>query len=306
MNPDGYNFLAYCQECECVRSASCSRSRLVAHNQIRVGAVVCGHAWDLGLHTDTANRDSLAFDVLEPVRPPIELWLLDWIAKEPLRRADFFETGSGNCRLMSQICSKLGGTALAWRKLVAPWAEYVARTLWTSTKSARTGNSILPTRLTQQRRTEAKGKVWIATVEPPKTDHLCRGCGKTITNESTHCAGCAVEAATKRLISAASLGRVAARTPEARAKHGATRRRHAKACSKWDASTQPAWLTDEVYTEEIQPQLAQMSTSPIASRIGVSRWYAGRIRQGYLPHPRHWQALAQLAGVRRPNPAKAL
>jgi hypothetical protein len=46
----------------------------------------------------------------------------------------------------------------------------------------------------------------MAIVEPPKTDHFCRGCGKTITNESTHCAGCAVEAATKRLISVASLG----------------------------------------------------------------------------------------------------
>ncbi len=29
----------------------------------------------------------------------------------------------------------------------------------------------------------------------------------------------------------------------------------------------------------------------------VSRWYAGRIRQGYRPHPRPWQALAQLVGV---------
>jgi hypothetical protein len=32
----------------------------------------------------------------------------------------------------------------------------------------------------------------------------CRSCGKTITNESTRCADCAVEAATKRLVSAAS------------------------------------------------------------------------------------------------------
>jgi hypothetical protein len=33
----------------------------------------------------------------------------------------------------------------------------------------------------------------------------------------------------------------------------------------------------------------------IASRIEVSRWYAGRIREGYRPHPRHWEALAELA-----------
>jgi hypothetical protein len=35
----------------------------------------------------------------------------------------------------------------------------------------------------------------------------------------------------------------------------------------------------------------------IASRIGVSRWYAGRIRQGYVPHPRHWVALAEQVGI---------
>jgi hypothetical protein len=170
----------------------------------------------------------------------------------------------------------------------------------------RAGNSVPPTRLTQQRRTEATGKVWISLVDHPKTDHLCRGCGKKITNESTNCAHCAVDKATERLIGVASLGRKAALSPESRAKHGATRRRHAKACSEWDASKQPAWITDRVYTEEVQPQLSQMSTSAIASRIGVSRWYAGRIRQGYRPHPRHWQALAQLMGVRQPNPAKAL
>lgn len=60
---------------------------------------------------------------------------------------------------------------------------------------------------------------------------------------------------------------------------------------------QPAWITDHVYTEVVQPQLSQMSTSAIASRIGVSRWYAGRIRQGYRPHPRHWLTLTQMVGL---------
>jgi hypothetical protein len=98
--------------------------------------------------------------------------------------------------------------------------------------------------------------------------------------------------------SAASLGRVAARSPEARAKHVASRRRHAEESSAWDQSRQPAWLTGEVFLKQIQPQLADVSTSAIHSRIGVSRWYAGRIREGYYPHPRHWLALAELVGLR--------
>lgn len=270
---------------------------LEAETRLALSALGLDPGLGVGLHTDTANRDSLALDVLEPVRPQVETWLLDWVAREPLRRVDFFETRTGNCRLMSGICTKLGGTVSVWGKLVAPWAEYVARTLWAGAKSGRTRNSVPPTRLTQQRRTEAKGKVWIAAVEPPKADHLCRGCGKMITNRRTNCADCAIGRATERLANAARIGRVAARSPEARAKHAASRRRHAQACSAWDASMQPPWLTSEVFSQQIEPLLANIPTAAIRSRIGVSRWYAGRIRQGYRPHPRHWQALAVLVGV---------
>jgi hypothetical protein len=56
-------------------------------------------------------------------------------------------------------------------------------------------------------------------------------------------------------------------------------------------------LGTEFYDENIRPRLARMSSSAIASRIGVSRWYSGRIREGYRPHPRHWLALAELASV---------
>ncbi|MGA8621598.1 MAG: CRISPR-associated endonuclease Cas1 [Candidatus Sulfotelmatobacter sp.] len=270
---------------------------LEAEARLAITSLGLDHGLGLGLHTDTADRSSVAFDILEPVRPEVERWLLDWIASEPLRRADFFETATGNCRLMAPMCTKLSATAPAWRKLVAPWAEYVARTLWAGTKSGRGRNSVPPTRLTQQRRTEDKGKIWLATVEPPKADHFCRGCGKTITNGRTHCAKCAVGAATERLIDAARSGRVAGHTPEALAKEAQTQRQHAQARSAWTPASQPSWLTVQVYLQKIQPPLTRMSNSAIASRIGVSRWYAGRIRKGYRPHPRHWEALADLAGV---------
>jgi len=249
----------------------------------------------LGLHTDTADRSSLVFDVLEPVRPEVERWLLSWISNEPLRRVDFFESANGNARLMSPMCKKLSETIAIWRKLVAPWAEFLARSLWTGVKSGR--NSSPPTRLTQQRRIQGKGKVVKVSVQHPKADHLCRGCGKAITAGRTHCGNCAISGATERLLNASELGRLAARKPEARAKHVASRQRHAKACSEWDASMQPDWLTDQVYTKKIQPLLMRKSSSDIAKRLGVSRWYAGRIREGYRPHPRLWRALATLAGV---------
>jgi hypothetical protein len=43
----------------------------------------------------------------------------------------------------------------------------------------------------------------------------------------------------------------------------------------WKSSDQPAWLTEEFYSEKVQPVLVAMSASVIARRISVSRWYAG-------------------------------
>lgn len=199
----------------------------------------------------------------------------------------------GNCRLSSSLCSKLSETAPTWGRFVAPWAEYVARTLLSSTSRLK-----LPaTRLTQQHKREAKGSSPFPPPAPaPRRGNLCRGCGKIIRRGRTDCADCAIEGATQRLASAARIGRSVSHTPEARAKQSATRRRHARGCSEWDLSTQPAWLTENVFLQKVEPLLAALSTSKIAAAIGVSRGYAGRIREGYRPHPRHWRALAELTG----------
>ena len=65
---------------------------------------------DLGLgvlHVDASNRDSLALDILEPVRPQVDAYLLDWITRQPLRREWFFEQRDGNCRLMAALAVRL-------------------------------------------------------------------------------------------------------------------------------------------------------------------------------------------------------
>jgi CRISPR-associated endonuclease Cas1 len=251
----------------------------------------------IGLHTDTANRDSLALDVLEPIRPEIETWLLNWISSEPLRRSDFFETETGNVRIVSGLCKKLSETGPVWRKLVAPWAEHLAQSLWTATKPKHERDLLCPTRLTQQRRTEAKGGAWTVRIRAPKSEHLCPGCGKTIHDRSSECAQCAVGSATKKMLDAARIGRLTANGPEAQAKRAIKARKNALAQHSWKASDQPAWLTQDLFEKKIQPLLANISMSVIRSSIAVSKWYASKIRQGYRPHPRHWQTLAELVNV---------
>ena len=87
----------------------------LAESECRLALCACGLDAGIGfVHVETRNRDSLALDLLETIRPSIEAWLLNWITEEPLRRSDFFETGSGNCRLMSRLCSELSETAPTW------------------------------------------------------------------------------------------------------------------------------------------------------------------------------------------------
>jgi hypothetical protein len=259
---------------------------LEAETRLAVAALGLDAGLGLGLHTDTADRSSLVFDVLEPVRPEVEKWILSWIASEPLRRADFFETSTGNARLMAPMCTKLSETAPVWGKRVAPWAEYVAHTLWATTSPSKSERKP-STPLTQRHRRIAKGRPSFPEVKTPQPERLCRGCGKGLQGDSMHCKKCDLQIATRRLVEVAQAGRIAGHTPKAIAKEAATHRKHAQARAAWNPAKQPAWLTEQVFSKKIQPALAEASATAIAKGIGVSRWYAGKIRQGYRPHPRH-------------------
>ena len=247
------------------------------------------------LHVDTPARDSLACDLMEPIRAQIDAYLLDWVTRQPLRREWFFEERDGNCRLMGSFAVRLSETLPIWRRAVAPVVEWVARAFWST---IRRPDAPIATRLTQNNKREAKGALPLpTTISAPRRDNLCRGCGKTIQDGRTNCVRCAVDDATKNMLDAARIGRQTANGPEAQLKRADTQRKNALAQHAWKSSDQPAWLTDTFYSEKVQPVITAMSASAIARQISVSRWYAGRIREGYRPHPRHWLALAKLASV---------
>jgi hypothetical protein len=234
---------------------------------------------------------------MEAVRPDVERWLHQWVTTEPLRRSDFHESGAGNCRLMSRLCSQLSETAPTWGKLVAPWAEYVARTLW----GTKRGSERPPaTRLTQQHKREAKGSTVMAANSAPRPPRLCRSCGSSIASDRRYCWTCGVDYSREQLVELAKEGRVAAQTPEAQARRAETKCRHDLALKDWSPSQQPDWLTQEFYVQKILPKLAEITVRVLASAIDVSLPYAGDIRASRRrPHPRHWQALAGLVGVLR-------
>src|SRR6516164_5692234 len=63
-----------------------------------------------------------------------------------------------------------------------------------------------------------------------------------------------------------------------------------------EVSNSTAASPKKMYSEKTRPRLANVRTCAIRSRLGISWWYANKIRQGYRPHPRHWEALVELAG----------
>jgi CRISPR/Cas system-associated endonuclease Cas1 len=270
----------------------------VLESESRLAAAALGLDPGLGvLHVDTPARDSLACDIMEPVRSAVDSYVLDWITRQPLKREWFFQQRDGNCRLMAPFAVRLSETASIWRRVVSPVAEWINKQFWLTTQK-QTHSIDAPTHLTQAHRREVKGglpETTVRVVQP--TENLCPGCGKTIRNDSSTCIQCAIPNATKNMLDAARIGRLTANGPGAQAKRARKAQKNALAQHSWKESDQPAWLTPELFAEKIQPLLSSVPMSSIRHAIGVSRWYASKIRKGYRPHPRHWQKLTELAGI---------
>src|SRR5262249_33846822 len=72
----------------------------VLESESRLALAALGLDPGLGvLHSDLRSRDSLAADLMEPVRPEVDALLLRLLKTEQLRREWFFEQRDGNCRL---------------------------------------------------------------------------------------------------------------------------------------------------------------------------------------------------------------
>jgi CRISPR-associated endonuclease Cas1 len=270
----------------------------VLEAEVRLSAIATGMDPCLGfLHADTPHRDSLIFDLMEPVRPRIDAFVLDWVSRTALQREWFFELGNGNCRLMAPLACRLSETASTWRQIVAPHAEWVTRTLWSA--QAKHSSTFGPaTPLTQRRRREVRGGTPLSPKPPERLPNICQACGLTNTFGYTRCRKCDAELVVLRMRDAARAGRIAAQSPRARAARAEKQRQQQTAQRSWDPAAQPSWLTKEFYLEHVRPKLHDLPTSAVARTIGVSLQYAVSIRHGtFIPHPRHWLKLAELVGI---------
>jgi CRISPR-associated endonuclease Cas1 len=247
------------------------------------------------LHKDTRNRDSLASDVLEAVRPQVDAFLLDWLTREPLRRQWFLEERNGNCRLMSSLASRLSETCAIWRRAVAPFAEGIARALWSKRSRSEA------TRLTQNEKRAAKGILSDIDLRTPQLRYsTCRLCGTEVRHTQKYCRDCVPKIVRENVLKAGRLGRQNTHRPEAQSRRSETQRRQNAALNAWHPKDKPDWLDEQTYRSQIRPRLLTVQVPRIAAAILVSEPYALRIRAARcIPHPRHWLTLARLVGVQR-------
>ena len=202
---------------------------------------------------------------------------------------------------MGSFAARLSETALTWGRAVAPIAEWVAQALWNSSRRPAKKEENIPTRLTQRHRSEGRGNNFAARpsrVAPRK--RICEVCGAGGV-QNRYCRSCAVEVSRDNMAQVALIGHSKPKTSNVRARISKTLSDHAVANSWWSPSSLPAWLNEEFYVQKVQPQLRTVKVREIAQAMKVSQPYAAFIRSGRRrPHPRHWQALAELVGVSNP------
>jgi hypothetical protein len=250
------------------------------------------------LHADQKARDSLALDLMEPVRPEAERYLLELLTHNTFRARDFNEARNGNCRLQPSLTHRLVETLPTWTTLVAPIAETVARRL---AQGARIAS--FPTPLTGANRRGSRTTTRRPTRRQPGVPALrlgtCKTCGGEIaTDGRTHCDSCLPGFRADQQADFSAAG------PEALAKlrragtdpaHGATAgqrraetmRRHHRQAAESRAPADP-----DLFAREILPALREVPLKRLAAVTGLSLRYVSLIRRGErVPHPRHWTSL---------------
>ncbi len=281
----------------------------LAEAECRLALQALGLDPGLGIvHTDKKNRDSLALDLLEPLRPVAEQHVLQLLTARYFTTDDFHETPQGSCRLLPPLTHLVAQALPDFAVAVAPLAEGIAHALAHSSP----GPVRLRTPLSRSNYTAAQTPGSRSTTRrPPGTTGVlptCRTCGTQLYDRRRQlCAACwpATRNSHAQLRTAASH---AARTTAIAEGHDPTqtatarsKRRHSLLAAKaaeaaWASNGATSPVTEQQLHEVVLPALREVSLTDMQRATGLANSSCSRIRRGLMaPHPRHWCSLAQLA-----------
>src|SRR5574341_395965 len=289
----------------------------IVEAEARLAALAVGCDPGLGLlHADIRSRDSLACDLMEPVRPAVDRFVIDTLSARVFRREEFFETREGVCRVLPPVTLLLAQTATRWAKALAPVAERVARRLADSIvhgeDPSRPSRPIrLPTPLTEAKRRAGRRALHDRGIQQPPhvqlngLEQTCQICGAALrTKRQRFCDQCRPSNAERFAKGHAVLrqmqaeGRDPSRSDSAVRASWARRLETHRAISEWEA-THPRRPDSAVYFRDVFPRVQAASVPAIVRATGLCYPYSALIRRGVkVPHPRHWEALVSLVSNR--------
>jgi CRISPR-associated endonuclease Cas1 len=278
--------------------------------EVRVACLTMGLDPGLGiLHADKPNRDSLVADLMEPVRPEVDAYVLELLDERTFRVSDFAETRSGVCRVLAPLTHELAESASRWCRTVGAVAEQVAADL---AKMGEGRVRRVSTPLTQRSRAGAVRQSYGHEARKPsrsrKVQPTCRSCGAPTPRQGyLYCDRCRPERRAEALTALQEARRVAqsrrtregqdpSRSEEALAKQRLAMQRRRREERQWEEAGGEQ-QDPSVFIEQILPLIQPLSTLLLSRATGLSRSYCLDVRAGrYVPHPRHWEAFRAAAG----------
>jgi CRISP-associated protein Cas1 len=301
----------------------------VAKAEMTVALHATGLDEGIGLfHADHHDgRPSLALDALEAVRPCIEAWFRAFLAATAFANRDFHETAEGEVRLAHPLAAHLAHTAALWRPACERVAEWMARAFGGAVElptgkadatdhlpqiapaimgpRTRAGRKLAPlphlAPAFAVRDTRALPVLLRGGLRDDPVPRACFECGRALTRKqrrfcSPACTAAFADASGRLKVMGVLL------STDAKQRRSETLRGTNAALRDWAADhTADRAALDRWYSAEIEPRLASLRTSDIRRSLAVSPKYAALIKQGQrTPHPRHFEALAMLAGVAPP------
>jgi CRISPR-associated endonuclease Cas1 len=255
------------------------------------------------LHTDQAGRDSMALDIMEPVRPAVEAWVLELLTKRTFLRSDFAEGPDGHVRLLPPLSHELAGTMGQWRRLVSPWAEKTLRLLGEEVK----GQFVPSTPLTQEKNRRAQREVRARkaretlnrsvagaearVIQGPQESstslRTCVDCGGRLSREQhQRCPTCWESLPGQDI--------------QTRRRRGAAISESKREGRVWREEHPLERGDPEEFRRSILPGLQGVPLSEIMRACGVAKSTASAIRSGKrAPAVRHWRALGLISVSKR-------
>ncbi len=251
------------------------------------------------VHNDARGRQSMALDLVEPVRPEVESFVLDMLKWRTFRKAEFTETTDGHVRLLAPLTHELAETMPRWAQSLAPVAEHVAHILG----AAMDGKYQAVTPLTRRRTKEAQAIVKarrahgrrMVTAGAAKQRLLPRPAALPLWT----CPDCGGEVSERHRVRCdACVAADPRQTAEIRSTRAAAISARKRALAEWEKANPGVRYDSELFRREILPRLAKVKLAEIMEATGCSKASASDYRRGKrTPHVSSWKALADLVGI---------